>query len=101
MLIGGFMPGSVIGMILLFLSLFFKLLNPAFVKETATVITKNMALFFVPATVGLMVYFALLADNFWAIIVAVFGSTLLVMAVAAWVQQGFEKFKSSKFKLQS
>ena len=93
-LIGGFMPGSVIGMILLFLCLFFKLLKPAFVKDAATVITKNMAVFFVPATVGLMTYFSLLANNFWAIIVAIAGSTLLVMVVVAWMQQWFENHKN-------
>ncbi|MDR1679094.1 MAG: CidA/LrgA family protein [Prevotellaceae bacterium] len=88
--IGGFMPGSIIGMILLFLSLLFKLLNPAQVKNTATTISKNMAVFFVPATVGLMTYFSLLKNNFWAIIVSIFVSTLLVMAVVAWIQQRFE-----------
>ena len=55
-LINSFIPGSVIGMILLFLSLFFGIINPKNVKETSLVITKNMAVFFVPPAVGLMAY---------------------------------------------
>jgi len=47
LLMHNFIPGSVLGMILLFLSLFFKLIKPDNVKSVSTVITKNMAVFFV------------------------------------------------------
>lgn len=54
-LIGGFVPGSVLGMVLSS-ALYFKAIKPESVKDVATSITKNMAVFFVPAGVGLMVY---------------------------------------------
>ena len=90
MLLHNFVPGSVLGMILLFLALYFKLLNPENVRTTATTITKNMALFFIPAGVGLMVYVEVLSQSFTAIVVAIAGSTILTIATVAIIQQRFE-----------
>lgn len=92
-LIGGFMPGSVLGMILLFLSLLFKLIKPEYVKDAAKVITKNMAVFFVPAGVGLMVYWHLVSQNLAAIVSAIVVSTILVIITVSIVQDRFEKRK--------
>jgi len=91
LLIHGFIPGSVLGMILLFLSLFFKIIKPANVKDTATVITKNMAVFFVPAAVGLMAYGGLLSHSLLAIVVAIGISTVLTIITVAIIQERFEK----------
>jgi len=91
LLIDGFIPGSVIGMILLFLSLFFKILNPENVRSTATVITKNMAVFFVPAAVGLMAYVEVVSRFFMAIIAAISISTVLTIVTVALVQENMEK----------
>lgn len=90
-LINGFLPGSVIGMILLFLSLFFKIIKPEYVKSAATVITKNMAVFFVPVAVGLMAYAGLLSESLMAIVFAIGISTILTMITVALVQERFEK----------
>lgn len=91
MIIRGFIPGSVLGMILLFLCLFFKVMKPENVRQTATVITKNMALFFVPAAVGLMAYTGLLSQSFMAIAFAIVISTILTIVTVALVQERFEK----------
>ncbi|NDV55818.1 CidA/LrgA family protein [Parabacteroides sp. 52] len=91
--IDGFIPGSVIGMILLFLSLFFKLIAPESVKDAATVITKNMAVFFVPPAVGLMAYAELISQSIWAISLAIIVSTVLTIIVVAVIQESFEKRK--------
>lgn len=90
LLIHGFIPGSVIGMILLFLALFFKIVNPDNVRSTATVITKNMAVFFVPAAVGLMAYIEIVSHNFLAIIVGIAISTILTIITVALVQEYLE-----------
>lgn len=92
-IIHNFIPGSVLGMILLFLALFFKLLHPDNVREVATAITKNMAVFFVPAAVGLMVYAGVLTKNLIAIVIAIGGSTVLIMATVSLIQERFEKQK--------
>lgn len=95
-LTGGFVPGNVIGMLLLFSSLYFKLLKPEYVRGAATVITKNMAVFFVVPAVGLMVYADLLAKNFLGIFLSIIISTVLTMATVAWVQEWFEKRQQRK-----
>jgi holin-like protein len=91
LLLKGFLPGSVIGMILLFLSLFFKILNPENVRAAATTITKNMAVFFVPAAVGLMAYGELVSKNLTAIVLAISISTILTIITVALVQDQLEK----------
>lgn len=90
-LIKGFLPGSVIGMMLLFLSLFFKILNPENVRSAATTITKNMAVFFIPAAVGLMAYGELVSKNLVAIVLAISISTILTMITVALIQERMEK----------
>src|SRR5699024_9089115 len=56
--------GSVIGMVLLFIALHFNWLKMSQVEEVGTWLTDNMAILFVPAGVGLMTNFDLLA-NVW------------------------------------
>ena len=95
LLIKGFLPGSVIGMVLLFLSLFFKILNPENVRSAATIITKNMAVFFVPAAVGLMAYGELVSKNLVAIVLAISVSTILTIITVALIQEQLEKRRKS------
>jgi holin-like protein len=90
-LINGFVPGSVLGMVFLFLALFFKLLHPDHVRQTAMLITRNMAVFFVPAAVGLMSYYELLAENRVAIITSITASTIFVIVSVALIQEYMEK----------
>ena len=54
LLIGKLIPGSVCGMILLFIALTLKWIRPHDVDKAASALTRNMALFFVPASIGLM-----------------------------------------------
>ncbi|MCC8147169.1 MAG: CidA/LrgA family protein, partial [Bacteroidales bacterium] len=96
LLINGFIPGSVLGMILLFLSLFFKIIKPGYVKDAATVITKNMAVFFVPPAVGLMSYAGILSKSIWAISFSIIISTVLIIIVVALIQEYFENCKIRK-----
>jgi holin-like protein len=91
LLIQGFIPGSVLGMVLLFLCLFFKIIKPDNVKDVSIVITKNMAVFFVPAGVGLMVYAELLSKSLFTILAAIAISTVLTIATVSLIQDNFEK----------
>lgn len=89
-LIKGFVPGSIIGMMLLFASLYFKIINPNNVKDVANAFTRNMAIFFIPAGAGLMTSFGILS-KFWSSIIIVCSiSTILVIAVVGLVQQKME-----------
>jgi len=94
LLIHGFIPGSVLGMILLFLCLFFKLIKPENVKDVATVITKNMAVFFVPVCVGLMVNAELFSKSLVIIMASIFVSTILTIITVSLIQENFEKHRT-------
>ncbi len=80
-------PGSILGMVLLTLSLEFKLLKLSAVEDASDFLIRNMAFFFIPPGVGMMVNMQLIADNWLAITVAVIVSTVLVLAVTALVSQ--------------
>ncbi len=92
-LIGGFIPGSVIGMVLLFAALSLKWVNPAKIKPTADFLVKNMALFFVPVGAGIMVSSEYLNGNYLAVIASVLISTLLVLLTTGYIQQYMERWK--------
>ncbi len=84
---GLFIPGSVIGLILMFLLLTTDLLKVNWVEEGAKWMNKHLVLFFIPATVGIMNHYELFAGKGIFLIVIVLFSTILVMATAGLVSQ--------------
>ncbi|MBB3698763.1 CidA/LrgA family protein [Flammeovirga yaeyamensis] len=80
-------PGNVIGMIILFLCLQFKIIPYDWVKDAAASLTKRMSLFFIPAGVGMMEYLDLLKDNVMMISVTIVGSMFAVLLTAGWTGQ--------------
>ena len=86
-LINGFIPGSVIGMILLFGALCLRIVKPHRVRPAARFLLGSMGLFFVPFGVGLMVSYDLIMQHLWAILVASVVSTLLVLLCVGWTFQ--------------
>lgn len=90
-LTGNFLPGSVVGMLLLFTALCTRVVRGEDVRAAAKFILDNMALFFVPVGVGLMTSYAMIAEHWAAIAVAVVASTLLVLVCVGHTQQGLER----------
>lgn len=84
-------PGNVLGMGLLLLALSLGLVEIAWLEEAADLLLNNMALFFVPAGVGVMVYGDLIAAEWLPITVATVLSTFIVMAVTGKLAQKLEK----------
>lgn len=92
-LIGNMVSGNVIGMVLLFAALKFRLVNPDTIRPAAKFLTTNMALCFVPFGVGLIISYRAIADNIWAIVVSAAVSTVLVMVSTGHVMQWMHKAK--------
>ncbi|OHB28265.1 MAG: murein hydrolase regulator LrgA [Desulfuromonadaceae bacterium GWC2_58_13] len=84
-------PGNVLGMGLLMLALGLKLVRTEWVEDAVELLLSHLALFFVPAGVGVMVYFDLLAAEWLPIMVSTVLSTFVVMAVTGWVAKLLEK----------
>lgn len=89
--IGHFIPGSVLGMFLLFIALQVHAVKSAHVKDASKLLTRNMGIFFIPAGVGLITQKALLQKHWLPIIVSMVVSSLLVMTVVALLQETAEK----------
>lgn len=83
-------PGSVIGLVLLFLALQLNVLKVEQVDEVGTWLTSNMGIFFVPAGVGLMTNFGVLADTWWQLLVIMVVTTILMMVFVGKVVQSIK-----------
>lgn len=83
-LTGDVMPGSIIGMILLALSLQLKLIRLHWVEHTANQFIRWMSLLFVPIGVGLVDQLAVLQSAAVAIVVTCVAATLVLMALVGW-----------------
>jgi len=78
-------PGSIIGLLLLFGLLYFHVIPEKWIKQGANVMTNHLILFFIPATVGIMNYFQLfIGKGIWLIIVTAI-STFCVLALSGLV----------------
>ncbi|QIL48079.1 CidA/LrgA family protein [Vagococcus hydrophili] len=86
-------PGSVIGMVLLFFALHFKWIKMEQVEDTGHWLINNMGLFFVPAGVGLMANFEMLKDIWWQLlIIMVITTGLMIVFVGRVVQRIKRRF---------
>ncbi len=72
-------PGSIIGMILLFISLKLNIIKLKNINEVSNFFLENMAIFFIPAGVSLIKSIGLISDNLYVLIVTIFISTIAVM----------------------
>jgi holin-like protein len=79
-------PGSVLGMGLLLAALGVGAVRLAWIEEAGGLLLAHLALFFIPAGVGVMVHFDLLKTQWLPVVVATVLSTFVVMAVTGWVE---------------
>ncbi|UUM29515.1 CidA/LrgA family protein [Vibrio japonicus] len=78
-------PGSIIGMLILFALMVSGLVSSEWVKSGATLLIRYMVLLFVPISVGLMDHFDLLFANALPILASAIGGTLLVLVALGLV----------------
>ena len=86
-------PGPVIGMLLLLLTLLIKtdLMNQ--IDATAQTLLRNLSLLFVPAGVGVMTHFELIRAQWLAFGLALIVSTVLGLITTAWVMQWLMRWR--------
>ncbi|HVO90589.1 MAG TPA: CidA/LrgA family protein [Casimicrobiaceae bacterium] len=78
-------PGPGIGLILLLAFLRLRRRVPETVELVASALTRHLGLLFVPAAVGVVMFWPRLASNALAIVVALLVSVVLTIAVSALV----------------
>ena len=87
------LPSSIIGMLLLTLFLQLGWIKLHWVQGMSDFLVANLGFFFIPPGVALMLYFDIIAAEFWPIAIASLVSTLLVLVVTGWVHQLIRKIK--------
>jgi holin-like protein len=78
-------PGPVVGMLLLFLTLIFRDGPDKELQQTAGGLLQHLSLLFVPAGTGVMLHFARVGDEWLPILVSLVLSTVVTLAVTALV----------------
>ena len=81
------LPGSIVGMLILLILLFTQLLKPDDIAETADFLLNNMAFFFIPAGVGVLVSYTFLSGSYFESVASILLSTVVVMLVTGGVTQ--------------
>lgn len=81
-------PASVVSMVLLFLLLLTKVIRPCRLKEKAGFLMENMAIFFVPAGVGIMTHFDAIRDSLLPLLAVCVLTTVITFAAAAFTVRG-------------
>lgn len=77
-------PASVIGMIVTFILLLFKILKLEHIKTFSDFLLGNMAFLFVPAGVNIINYLSVLVDNILPLLVICVVSTILTFGATAY-----------------
>ncbi len=88
-------PGPVIGLLLLFLSLCARGSLALPLRDTANGILQHLSLLFVPAGVGVMVHFSRVSGEWLPILAATIISTALAIGVSALVMQALMRGRSN------
>lgn len=78
-------PSILVGLVLLLSLLLLRQRPPTALAKSAQPLLKHMSVLFVPATLGVILYWPLIRDNWLPLLLAIVGSTLLSLAIVAKV----------------
>jgi len=87
-------PGPVLGMALLFVTLILRNCVDSSLEKTAAGLLSHLSLLFVPAGVGIMVHFDRVADEWFAIGVSLVVSTAITLAVSAGIMYAVARWSN-------
>ena len=90
------LPGSMVGLVLLFIALVAKIIKLEWIEEVASLFMNNLILLFIPAAVGIKLYWSELLKSGVAIVFSIFLSTLVVLFVTAKSIELFRKPDNSE-----
>ena len=90
-------PGPVLGLILLFLTLLLGGGTSASLDSSSTGLLNHLSLLFVPAGVGAMVHFDRIANEWVPITITLVLSTIITMAATAAIMQSVDHLLTKRF----
>jgi len=89
-------PGPVLGMIMLFLTLLLRRSSTESLDAGSSALLSHLSLLFVPAGVGMMVHFDRISNEWLPISVALVLSTVITMAATAAIMVGTRRLLSKR-----
>ncbi|MGN6370936.1 MAG: CidA/LrgA family protein [Phycisphaerae bacterium] len=89
------LPGNVIGLLLLLVALFTKIVKLHWVEEAAHFLLRHMLLFFAPVIVASLALADLLAKNLFPLLAVILVSTLLTALATAFTANLFSREEHS------
>lgn len=89
-------PASIYGIIIMFLALQFKIINPENVQDTGKFLINIMPVMFIPAAVGLLSSWGIFKSLIFEYLTITVVTTFLVMGVSGRVTQSFIKQQKGK-----
>lgn len=97
-LMGHFVPGSVVGMMLLFIALTTKVIKPHRIEKVAHFLTGNMTIFFIPAVMGIIDLWGVIKMSWLAWLGVIVLSTVCVMAATGYTVGGMSALQHRREK---
>ena len=92
-------PPAILGLILFSFALIEGIIKESWIKDACEFLINNMAMFLVPFIGGLIVYKSLLMKNWLVILVVIFISTTVIIAVTGlFVEWGIKLLRLNKIK---
>jgi holin-like protein len=89
-------PGPVLGMVMLFLTLIFRGRSTTSLDSASNALLGHLSLLFVPAGVGMMVHFDRIINEWLPISIALILSTVITMAATAAIMLASSRLLSKK-----
>ena len=77
-------PGSLIGMILLFVFLLFGLVKVESISEVGQFFIDNMGIFFVPAAIAILKQIELISAHWWKLLIILFAAFVISFTATYW-----------------
>ena len=94
-------PGNVIGMVILFLLLCFKVIKVEQISTISNFFLDHLAFFFIPAGVGLISSFTVIKDIWLQLLIVCFITTVITMACTGRIVQRIANKKEGDKKFAS
>ena len=84
-------PGSIIGLLILFFLLAFQLIPTCWIKNSCNLFMRYMTILFIPAAMGIMDNYSLLLANWIPIIFASVSGSIIVLYLTAYLTEHLHK----------
>jgi len=86
-----FVPGNVIGFIIMFLLLKFGVIKERYIEDASNLLVGYLILFFIPYLVKIVTYKEIIKREFLPILISIFGSYLVLLFVSSSLFQYLAK----------